>query len=147
MLLAYDLDGAVVFQIGMNSLWPQGPPDELLPDQFASAGVQPTGWVRLDDAADEELVEQVLRRGARVINGRVELLPEPPPMQVEPAPTPDGAIAYGEVKTVDPLTVTIDDVNTPAGRLAGYTPEAKHMVKLTRIFGQWVVEDRVLLNT
>lgn len=82
MLLAYDATGTVVFQLGMISTMPDGPPDEDLPAMFAEAGVSPAGWVRLHDAEDAELVERVLRCGARVVDGQVQPgeEPVPPPM-------------------------------------------------------------------
>ena len=79
----------------------------------------------------------------------VESDPPPAPQAPQFNTPPDGAIAYGEVDQVGPpILVTLSDSGqqVEAGRLAGYTPEAGHYVKLTRLQGQWVVEDRVLLN-
>lgn len=98
MLLAHDDAGTVVFLLGTNSLHPDGPPDEALPAMFAEVGVDPVGWVRLHDEDDENLVQEVLRRGATVRAGKVVLGDEPP--TVEPAP-PTSA----PVPAVDPALV------------------------------------------
>lgn len=149
MLITYrKKSGEVVDNSGTNSLYPWGPSDE---DGYANtdaAGIPrcDLAQLRLHDADNAELVADILRCGCRVKNEQVQLLAEP---QGPPPPTAaNGAIEYGKVDAAGPpILVTLSSTGDQikAGRLAGYTPEVSHMVKLTRISGQWVVEDRVLL--
>ncbi|NAE18059.1 hypothetical protein [Enterococcus hirae] len=98
MLLAYDESGAVIFQIGINSLFPEGPPEDALSAMFAEVGVTPIGWVRLSDITDTTLVQDVLLHGATIEDGAVvPAIPTPQP--AEPTVTGQGEGTSGSSVT------------------------------------------------
>lgn len=93
MLLVYELSsGDVLDNSGTNSMWPEGPPDDLALVNLPDVDPATVGLLRLHDINDADLVQQILAQrhhvdpasGQVVLDGPYDTPPEPDPVPEDP---------------------------------------------------------------
>jgi hypothetical protein len=101
MLIVFDTStGEILDNTGTNSVWPEGPPDDLAYVNTDAQGIDhdSLGLLRLHDVDDADLVAQALTHEAHVDPATGDLVigdeftPEPPP-DVPAAPTVEEQLA------------------------------------------------------